>query len=188
MSRINRICTTCDKWLPAGETKCATHKGTTPRWGVVAEAPSIGGKRRRKVRKGFATKRDAETALAALMTELERGTFVDKDATTVADWMDRHMENGSWEHNTRKNYELMVRTRINPGIGHLKLQQLDKRIVIDFYNDLAKRMKPNTVKKTHSLLRSALNDAVELKVIRSNPPDKAFKMKVKKEEINPRSA
>jgi hypothetical protein len=114
MSRVSRICSTCDRWLPPDDTRCLKHRSLVPTWGVVAEAPRLNGKRRRKVRKGFATRKEAEVGLAALVTELDDGSYIERNELTVETWMRRWLELSAQrvKPSTLSSYEVSARLHI----------------------------------------------------------------------------
>ena len=72
-----------------GQITSRTLRRTRKRvWDVVVELPRDGeGKRHRFVRRGFATKREAEAKVASVLDSLGRGSFVEPDRITTGQYL-----------------------------------------------------------------------------------------------------
>ena len=112
---------------------------------------------------------------------------------TVSQWLDMWLEEflGNIKPHTRKSYTGVVNNHIKPMLGEIRLQRLDAVGVQRFVNSLAgitdeeKKLTPKTVKNIHGVLHSALQQAVRIGYIASNPADMTVLPRRKKPEISP---
>jgi integrase len=121
---------------------------------------------------GFATKRDAERALAGVVSSIHGGTHVSRSALTLADYLvdewlvatrPPRVRPETWE-DRRRNLALHV----VPRIGGVPLQELGASHLNRLYATLLEEgridgaggLSPTSVRRIHSMLRKALNDAV----------------------------
>ncbi len=127
-------------------------------------------KQRRRV--GYRTKREALVALAELQTSLQRGDYVETTRITLADFLvDEWLPAvaSTVRTSTLRSYRLHVERYIVPRIGSRRLQQVSGAALNALYVELlAEGLAPGTVRKTHTVLRRALRDAVRWGRIRLN--------------------
>ncbi|MEE9298696.1 MAG: site-specific integrase [Acidimicrobiia bacterium] len=160
-------------------TKRTTKSGDS--WCHVIELgpdPSTG-TRRRRTRRGFPSKKEAQSALRRELTELESGAHVDRTAMTVAEylvgeWLPAHSQ--QVRPNTLESYRSAIERHIIPRIGAIRLQHLGPRDINRLYAALAEGgseagepLAPKTIRNAHVVLRRALEDAVKWELIRRNP-------------------
>ncbi|MEP6754817.1 MAG: tyrosine-type recombinase/integrase [Chthonomonadales bacterium] len=126
------------------------------------------------------TRREAQARLKVLLAEYEQlapqtGAFM-----TVSGFLDYWLENyaANLAKRTAENYREYVSNYIKPYIGDIRLDQLTRQNVQEFYKDLGQRgtrrnnqvgLSPTTVFNTSRVLKGALNRAVEWKYIGNNP-------------------
>jgi integrase len=70
---------------------------------------------------------DVKRKLAAAMGDAAKGIHFDDENQTVAQYMDRWLENsarGDLGHRAYHNYKLQIRRHISPAFGRLKLSKL----------------------------------------------------------------
>lgn len=134
------------------------------------------GKRRQMLRQGFATKREAEKALATAQHSVDRGSVVSKSVIKVDDFLDQWLasQKGRLKASTHHSY-VITSKRIRSGLGHAQLQALTPLQVESFYADLLDHgradgtgLSPKTVRNTHTVLRKALSDAERLGLVQRN--------------------
>jgi integrase len=163
-------------------------KGHTRRHGkgwayVVDVGPDPAtGKRRRKWKGGFPRERDAREALNVVLTQLAEGRYTAPSGTTVASFLiDEWLP--SREHRVRPSTLLSYRQaldgRVVPRIGALELRELRPKHVAELYSALlesggrdARRgpgLSARTVRYTGMLFTRALDDAVRLGYLSTNP-------------------
>ncbi len=122
----------------------------------------------------FRTKGDAEAFLAAVRTDLERGTWVDPDRGRIAlrdyawRWLDQkvNLRPRTWE-----QYELNLRRHILPYLGDDELSSITTARVREWRAGLLRAGKPGaaSVAKAYRLLHGVLATAVEDELITRNP-------------------
>ncbi|WP_412762770.1 Arm DNA-binding domain-containing protein [Priestia megaterium] len=81
------------------------------------------GKRRRKKKRGFTTKKEAEKALAIVLNELNLGTFIEPQLINldsfIKEWfIERQTQLAN---STIKNHKCLYRNHLKPKLGHYKL-------------------------------------------------------------------
>lgn len=128
--------------------------------------------------------RDAEDEEARLRAQYGRGAVQRPKALTVGQWLDMWLRD--WvkpvrEPSTYANYEQMVRLRIKPALGDVRLRKLGAGQIQRMYTDmleagrrLDKRadvstLSTSTVNRCHRILRAALQRAMLLGYITANP-------------------
>lgn len=143
-------------------------------WYFVAELGTdpITGKRRRKKQRGFKTKRDAEKALALLEADVYKGTYFEPSSMLlkdhIIDWFKSKKNSISIQ--TANTYEAYLKNRIIPYIGHVQLAQLSPVLLQNFVNELKDEgLASSSVKKIYSIVKGALDYAVNMELLPSNP-------------------
>lgn len=134
----------------------------------------VSGKRRQRS-KSFTTKKEAQTALAAWLTNVDRGVAVDRSRQTVAEmlryWLESYARPNVRD-KTFEEYERIITRHIIPALGNVPIQKLTAAQVQAYYGDkLAAGCGPRTVQLCHLRLSQALDQAVRLGVIPRNVVD-----------------
>lgn len=145
---------------------------------IVDRGPDpVTNKRRQVRRRGFATKKEAEFALAKFVHSQNSGQFVDLTKITVEEYLI-----GRWlpavEHRIRRttidSYRRSVHRHIVPALGPTRLQSLDEAAVDKWLTQLTEAgLAPKTVRNIHAVFSKALNDAVRLRLLQRNPASRA---------------
>lgn len=135
--------------------------------------PVTGNRRQRS--ESFAKKKDAETALAKWVSEIDRGTAVDTTKMTVAEFL-RHWLDASAKHRVRattfEDYEATIDKHIIPEIGSIPVQRLTSSQVQAFYaKKLEAKAGTRTVQLCHLRLSQALAQGVKWGTISRNVCD-----------------
>lgn len=137
------------------------------------------GKRRLKSRGGFRTRRDAERALAEMLREINRGSYVEPTNQTVAEflreWLAAARLRGLRE-TTLVGYEVMIEKHLIPGLGALRLRELTPAHLNGLYTEMLETgrlhgpggLSPRTVRAAHTIMRRALKDAVRWGLLARN--------------------
>lgn len=134
----------------------------------------ITGKRRQEWLGTFATKREAEKAERAALVKIDQGTYIKARPLTVAEylaeWLESRWREGAIAPATYEAYEVIIRVHLAPELGGIELGKLRPRDVAAVYDRLrAKGLSPARVMDCHTLLHSALQRAVRLEELASNP-------------------
>ena len=104
-------------------------------------------------------------------------------------WQSEYL--GSAKPHTRKSYEATIENHIKPAIGKKQLQELTPVLIQRFVNhlqnqkDVEKPLNPKTVKNIHGVLHSALQQAVRIGYLKTNPASLTILPKRSNAEITP---
>ena len=91
----------------------------------------------------------------------------------LAAWLRWRLDTGSMRPETVKIYAEFANRYILPHLGHRTLADLRTRDIDAAYLKLAKRLQPSTLRHVHTILRSALRQAVRWNLLTENPATKA---------------
>jgi integrase len=135
-------------------------------------------KRHQIKRGGFATKTEAENALAELVDQTSKGTATNDERQTVRAflgvWIEEKERNGL-RPTTLKSYRQHIDQYIVPTIGSVRLRDLRPTHVEQMLATVAKpvlgrrSVGPASVRRVHATLRSALGTAKRRRLISFNP-------------------
>jgi integrase len=148
----------------------------TGRWRVRVFAGREDGRTKFVSRTVSGTKRDAQVALAKLVTEVEGGQVERSHPVSVSALVDRWLDAVSHERSayTMLEYRRLASTDIKPALGTVRLDKLTGARLDAFYASLlARGLSPASVRRHHFLLHAALGRAVKWGLVPSNPADRA---------------
>ena len=110
------------------------------KWSYYFDLGKIGGKRKKKEKSGFRTKKEAETALAKAISEYNNaGLVFEPTEITVADYLDYWFEvhvKVNLKYNTQAAYKGIIENHLKKRFGSYKLKAINASIVQEFANDL----------------------------------------------------
>ena len=134
------------------------------------------------------TKREAQNALATLITQVNAGVVKTRNCTVtelIDAWLE-HIGNVGRSPSTLYNYRRIV-VQLPDGFKALPLSKVTPKVVDDLYRFLAKETarKPATVLRFHSVLRAAFGQAVKWEWIERKPVDRATLPSVPRVELVP---
>jgi integrase len=136
--------------------------------------------------------KEVQKKLAEAMGDAARGIVFDDENQTVAQYMERWLEDsarGDLGHRAYHNYRLQIRRHISPALGRLKLSKLTAAHIQSLYAaKLRDGLKPSSVRYIHAVLHRALGQAVRFNLIPFNPTSKADPPRIRQEEIRPLDA
>lgn len=148
-------------------------RGST--WSYYFDLGKVDGKRKKKEKGGFHTKKEAEKALAAAINEYNNaGTVFESSEITVNDYMDQWYELScklNLKYNTQVGYLRIIENHIKPKFGAYKLKAITPALLQEYANSL----KLNGYSRSHiigilTVFQSALDYAIEpLHYINQNP-------------------
>ena len=148
-------------------------RGST--WSYYFDLGKVDGKRKKKVKGGFRTKKEAEQALAAAINEYNNaGIVFEPSEITVSDYLDQWFELScklNLKYNTQVGYLRIIESHLKPKFGMYKLKAINPTILQEYANSL----KLNGYSRSHiigilTVFQSALDYAIEpLHYISQNP-------------------
>lgn len=138
---------------------------------VTVKTDPITNKRTRKKKRGFKTKREAEKALAALITTVDSGTYIEPSTMLFEEYLHEWFQTKQSQigKQTSKNYESNIRHHIVPYLGKYPLSMLNTLIIQKFINSLIDKGLSNaTIKKIYNILNNVIQKAFNLELISKN--------------------
>lgn len=105
------------------------------------------------------TQKDVAKKLKEATAAIDAGTYTAPSKMTVGQWLDIWTVEylGGVKPRTKDNYQGVVKARIKPGLGAVKLDALTPHTIQSYYNSLTKEgLAPKTVKNIHGILHKAL--------------------------------
>lgn len=156
-------------------------------WSYYFDTGKVNGKRQKKEKGGFRTKKEAEIALAKALNEYNNaGTVFEPSEITVADYLNQWFDlycTPNLKYNTQVGYLRIIQVHLIPKFGIYRLKAITPGILQEY----AVELKMNGLSKSHltgilSVFSAALNYAVEpMHYITSNPMNYVKFPKVEKE-------
>ena len=149
-------------------------------WYVMARYVNWKGERKQKCKRGFATKKEAQEW--ERMFQLQNSSDMDMSFEAFTELYIRDMKSRLKE-NTWLTKEHIIRTKILPYFGKLKISVISTKEVIAWQNEMLayrdEKKKPYSqtyLKTLHNQLSAIFNHAVRYYELRSNPAAKAGNM------------
>lgn len=139
------------------------------------EVGSVDGKRKRIVRVGGTTKKEAEKSLRQALNEYEnKGKYIDETDMSFASYLDYWYKNYveiNCKTNTKKSYKGTIDRHLKPLLGKYKLKNITPAMIQSFINDMFKKgYSKNYLSSMCIVIRSSLEYAVyPLEIIKENP-------------------
>ena len=138
-------------------------------------------------------KKGAKAELRTIITEYEKGHFVEPSKQPLKDYLKRWLDaiEASVSGKTHERYGEHIDNHIAPRLGDIVLQKLQPLHVQEFYTHLLTEgringkggLSPRSVKHTHRVLKQALKQAVAWKLATSNPAEDVILPTVKNKKI-----
>lgn len=171
-----------------GSLKRQGTKDGQPTWRIVVDAgrdPVT--KRRRQITRTFrGSERAAKTYRAKLVAEVADGRHAGS-SSTVGFLLDRWLEHAAVTDVTRDDYRRVVETYLRPKIGKMQLHRVRASDIDRIYDGLRGKVGPARIRRVHTVIRSALAQAVRWEWLSYNPAISASPPPVLKKEIRPPS-
>jgi len=120
----------------------------------------------------FKTQRKAQDWLKKIRVQIDDGLTYSSLKTTVSEFMASWLSSsrGSKRYTTLTQYNQMFQNYIQPEVGKIKITDFTPEQVQHFYDSLLERgVGVYAVRKVHTILRSALTQAVRMGIITRNP-------------------
>ena len=149
-------------------------------WYVMARYVNWKGERKQKCKRGFSTKKEAQEW--ERMFQLQNSSDMDMSFEAFTELYIRDMKSRLKE-NTWLTKEHIIRTKILPYFGKMKISEISTKEVIAWQNEMLayrdEKKKPYSqtyLKTLHNQLSAIFNHAVRYYELRSNPAAKAGNM------------
>ena len=135
---------------------------------------------------------DAEAELVRSLNDANRGTLIDPNKVTLADYLRSWLDCKTDITNvTRERYTEIIQNRIIPTLGEIELQKLKPKHVQDWLSNLSKgggrrygqALSARTVRHCYRVLWAALKQAVKLEMLSRNVADAATPPRLKANEV-----
>ena len=161
--------------MSAGHIRKRIAKDGTVSYQVIYESEKdpITGKRQRQYKTVNGTKKEAEAILDRMKNEFNATGILKPSALKLSDWMhewlDLYLPN--IEATTRAGYTERINKRLIPYIGNTPLKNLQTATIQQWVSTLhrVEQLSPKSVKNVFLNLKAALDKAVTLKMLPSNP-------------------
>lgn len=148
-------------------------RGST--WSYYFDLGKVNGKRQKKEKGGFKTKKEAEAALAKAINEYNNnGTVFEPSQITVSDYLDQWYEfycKPNLKYNTQVGYLRIIEGHLKPRFGKYRLKAITPAILQEYANDLKMRgLSKSHITGILSVFGAAMDYAVHpLHHLTSNP-------------------
>ena len=140
------------------------------------------------------SRKDAQKFLNEKLHEQDRGLLVVPSRRTLREYLLEWIDKGKpgISERTRESYRWMLLQYVLPKLGDRRLDQLGPFEIQELYKSMTARgLSPRTVRYAHSILRSAIAQAVRWRILPGNPADLVELPKMVRKEmraLGPREA
>lgn len=145
-----------------------------------------GSRRFRHIETFIGTKKEAILRESEIKLSIKNKTYINKTKLTVKDLFEEWLKYSKdiWSPKTYISNKHWI-GNITKALGHIRLQDLNVKILEDFYHELRTNTNysDKTIQHHYTLISSALNKAVVWGYIINNPNSRIEKPKIKKKEI-----
>lgn len=138
------------------------------------------------------TKKDAQRYLTATLRDRDLGTFVEPSSDPLGQFLDRWLETAAkpkLKTKTFRDYQNILTRYVRPSLAKRPLVDVTPLDLQAIYKDIQVRgLSARTVRYTHAVVRSALQQAVKWRMLTSNPADAVELPKQSRKEVQVLSA
>jgi integrase len=146
---------------------------------VLSSTDPTTGKRRQRWITVQGSKKDAEKRRTELLYQLDNNSYMEPSRTTVAQYLQHWADAHVWTHaspRTAESYAAELHRHIMPGLGNIKLSELQPQHIEAYYKHLRTDgrkdgrggLSARTVYYHHAILRMALEHAVRTGLLSRN--------------------
>ncbi|MDF0728469.1 Arm DNA-binding domain-containing protein [Cytobacillus sp. S13-E01] len=150
-------------------------RGKTYTYIVDTGRDQVTGKRKQKTKGGFHKKKDAQSALSKILSEINEDSFIEPSREIfsyfIVNWMENHYKRRVKETTFSSRKYLIEKHLIKENtFSSVPLLHITTKHIDNFYNvKLEEGYSKSTVRKIHQILNLALNQAVKWNKIKFNP-------------------
>ena len=139
------------------------------------------------------TQKEVRQKLTAITAEIDDGTYMEPCRMTLDEWLDIWLRDylTGVKPSTAYLYQRQAKLYIRPALGSVRLDRLEPYTIQRFYNSLHEErdgkppLSAKSIKNIHGILHKALQQAVLLNYLRTNPTNACILPKIIKKEIHP---
>ena len=149
-------------------------RGST--WEYSFEIASVDGKRKRKSKGGFRTKKECLEAGTQAKAEYDNcGSIIEPSNMSLSDWLDQWYKDcieNKFKESTKETYQSVIR-KLKADLGNYKISALKPITLHNYFNELVNGdYATSTVRNIRRIINSSLNHAYRMELIKSNPCSK----------------
>ena len=133
------------------------------------------------------TQKEVSQKLKKATAAIDAGTYTAPNRMTVGAWLDTWTTEylGGVKPSTVAAYKSTVKNHLKPGLGAIRLDELNAHTIQSLYNRLGDTRSPKTVKNVHGILHKALQQAVINRYIPFNPAEACVLPRAERKELKP---
>lgn len=145
------------------------------------------GERKRIVRSVDGRKKEAEDLMDEIKNSLRQGTYIEPKKTTISEWLDTWLNDYKkmdLRQTTWESYEYIARLHIKPELGAMHIQSLRPDDLQKLYRRKAESdLSTRTVRYIHTIINSAMKQAVKNQLILRNPAEATTPPKLEQKNV-----
>jgi integrase len=163
------------------------------RWAIILDTQDAStGKRKRRWHKFMGNKRAAQIECARLISEMQRGTYIKPDKTTLTAYLDQWLASikSQVAPRTFERYGEVAAKYIKPVLGNVVLSKLQPPGIVAAYDKIRTSrtkgqgdLSPQTILHCHRILSAALRQAVRWRLLAYNPAGDVKAPKVERRKM-----
>lgn len=134
------------------------------------------------------TQKEVAQKLRQVTSELDQGTYKEPCKLTLSEWLDIWTKEytGNLKPRTLEAYQCQIENHIRPELGNLRLEHLTPHAIQHFYNSCIKNgLSPKSTKNIHGILHKALQQAVAVGYLATNPTASCTLPRAERKPITP---
>ncbi|WP_174615245.1 tyrosine-type recombinase/integrase [Virgibacillus ihumii] len=144
-------------------------------------------KRKQKRVSGFSSKKKAQKAMNDMMSELQRGSYVEPSKELMSDYLDRWLKHKQTRvaYSTYAHYKSYIDNHIKPALGAIQVFRLTPNDVQNFYDGLLEQgeLSERSIHHIHRILSNALEKGCRMEGLPKNVANAAEPASVAKNEM-----
>lgn len=146
-----------------------------------------GGKYKKKLKRGFKTKKEAEKAMMEVQDAMNKGNYIEPSTVLYRDFIQSWINDKKTnvQKSTVETYTYLIERFVLPALGDIELSKITPRDIQSLYNDLKNNNKlgDENIRKVHTLINESLNKAFKWEMIIRNPAALVDPPKISRKEV-----